>query len=221
MKAVTIQLEALRPRLCVLLTMVLGLSMAVTASAEEEAAAQIVDGYLTVEWPELMPKSDLDALINPPEEILLVEDGSAQDQITSQLKSEASETLATGELVFEQSDQAKRYQQALVSTTVVPEYNGKQIRIAAFVVPLAFGEGPQDVTEFFLVPYFGACIHVPPPPPNQIIFSDYQKGFALESLSQPYWVYGKLVTELVENDTATAAYSLKVDKVEPYMEYGG
>lgn len=192
-----------------------------SAQAQDDSAPEVIDGYLTVEWPELMPQADLDALLNPPEEIMQIQDGSEEDQITSQLKAESGETLSGGEPVFEDSAQAKRYQQALISTTIVPAYDGKQIRIAAFVVPLAFGEGPQDVTEFFLVPYFGACIHVPPPPPNQIIFSDFQTGFVLESLSRPYWVYGKLATKIVENDTATAAYSLMVDKVEPYTEYNG
>src|SRR5690606_41234775 len=53
---------------------------------------------------------------------------------------------------------------------MVPSLNGKKIRIPGYVVQL---EGDADkVTQFLLVPYFGACIHVPPPPPNQIILVD-------------------------------------------------
>jgi hypothetical protein len=44
----------------------------------------------------------------------------------------------------------------------------QEVRIPGFVVPL---EGDaKTVTAFLLVPYFGACIHVPPPPTNQVIY---------------------------------------------------
>ncbi len=53
------------------------------------------------------------------------------------------------------------------------ELNGSKVKIPGFVIPL---EGDDKaVTEFLLVPYFGACIHVPPPPPNQIIYVKFKK----------------------------------------------
>ncbi|MGL4829805.1 MAG: DUF3299 domain-containing protein, partial [Vibrio sp.] len=52
--------------------------------------------------------------------------------------------------------------------TVRTELNGSRVKIPGFVIPLEGDD--QKVTEFLLVPYFGACIHVPPPPPNQIIY---------------------------------------------------
>ena len=102
-----------------------------------------------------MPKEDLDALSNPPSYIADVEDGSPEDQISDQLQN-------TPDAISD------RYQQALVSTNIVPEMNGQAVRIPGFIVPLEFNDD-EDVTQFFLVPFFGACIHVPPPPPNQII----------------------------------------------------
>lgn len=168
--------------------------------------AQVVDGYRTIEWTDLMPKDDLDALLNPPEYLSDIPDGSVEDQIASQMQ-----------LAIEQASDS-RYQQALVSTRVVPAFDGQAIRLPGFIVPLEFGEDQQQVTKFFLVPYFGACIHVPPPPPNQIVYAEYDKGFKLDSLYEPFWLSGTLSTTLIENDMATAAYTIKVDRLEPYTE---
>lgn len=45
--------------------------------------------------------------------------------------------------------------------------DGKPAKLSGFVVPL---DATQDgIREFLLVPYFGACIHTPPPPANQIV----------------------------------------------------
>ncbi|MFV1872868.1 MAG: DUF3299 domain-containing protein [Oleiphilus sp.] len=161
--------------------------------------------YQAVEWVDLMPASDLDAISNPPSYITEVEDGSLEDQISSQIQN----SIAAA------SDDA--YQQALVSTNIVPEMDGKSVRIPGFIVPLEFND-EQAITQFFLVPFFGACIHVPPPPPNQIIFVNYPEGLKLEALYDPFWLSGVLSTSLTENDMATAAYSLKLDLYEPYVD---
>jgi hypothetical protein len=60
-------------------------------------------------------------------------------------------------------------------------------------------------------------IHVPPPP-NQIVYAEYDKGFKLDSLYESFWLSGTLSTTLIENDMATAAYIIKVDRFEPYAE---
>jgi hypothetical protein len=110
-----------------------------------------------------------------------------------------------------------RYQQALVSQEVVAEMDGKMIRLPGFIVPLEY-KSEQIVTKFFLVPYFGACIHVPPPPPNQIILVDYPKGLKLESIYDPFWLSGKLKVVLTENDVAISSYSLDLKDYELYQE---
>lgn len=87
------------------------------------------------------------------------------------------------------------------------ELNNTPIRIPGFVVPL---EGDQDmVTEFLLVPYFGACIHYPPPPPNQIVYVTTEKGFRLEDWWEPVWVEGTIRTEIRDvQDMATVGYAI-------------
>ena len=84
------------------------------------------------------------------------------------------------------------------------------------MVPVEFDE--ESITEFFLVPYFGACIHSPPPPPNQIIYVHAPQGLKLDTLYDPFWISGTLSTKLIENYMATAAYSLKMASYEPYTE---
>ncbi len=160
--------------------------------------------YRQVEWTELMSKEDLDALLNPPEYILNIEDGSSEDQIGSELQSTPTSTSED------------RYQQALVSTAVMEEMDGQAIKIPGFIVPLEFNDD-QTTTSFFLVPYFGACLHMPPPPPNQIIFVEYAKGLKLESLSEPFWISGVLNNSLVENEMATAAWSMTMYHFDKYL----
>ena len=72
------------------------------------------------------------------------------------------------------------------------------------------------VSEFFLVPYFGACIHVPPPPPNQIVYVKMEKGIALDSIYEAYWVTGKMKIAKKATQLGAAAYSLAASKVEIY-----
>lgn len=97
---------------------------------------------------------------------------------------------------------------------VVTEFNDKQVKIPGFVVPL---EGDQEkITEFLLVPYFGACIHVPPPPPNQIVYVKISEGVPIMSLSDVIWVVGTLSTESWNGDLASVGYTLTGEKILPY-----
>jgi hypothetical protein len=143
--------------------------------------------------------------LNPPSYISEIEDGSAEDQISNQLNG-----------AIEDASEA-RYMEALVSTRVIDEMDGAMVRIPGFVVPLEFNE-EHSLTQFFLVPYFGACLHMPPPPPNQIILVDAPTGLQQEGLYQPFWISGRLSTAISENDMATSAYSIQLLDYEPYSE---
>ena len=185
-------------------------SHGVAGSAEPLAAVSSTprlnpNEFLEVEWIELMPKDDLEALLNPPDYLAEIEDGGAEDQLGDKLRSTPS------------SDTEDRYQQALVSTRIVEEMDGQAIRIPGFIVPLEFSS-EQVTTQFFLVPFFGACLHLPPPPPNQIVFVDAPEGIKLESLYQPCWISGMLQVSLTENDVAKAAYAMTMQYAEIYSE---
>ncbi|MDX1749336.1 MAG: DUF3299 domain-containing protein [Methylophaga sp.] len=163
------------------------------------------ENYELIDWVDLMPDDDLEALMNPPEYLDEIEDGSMEDQISSQL---------LGALENSADD---RYQQALTSAKVKPEYDQRSIRLPGFIVPVEMNE-QQLVTEFFLVPFFGACIHYPPPPPNQIIYVTSKEGVAQQNLYDPYWVEGMLTTTITENEVAVSAYAMNADNIELYTE---
>jgi hypothetical protein len=99
---------------------------------------------------------------------------------------------------------------------VVDELNGKTVRISGYAVPLDFNE--QNVREFLLVPYFGACIHVPPPPGNQTVYVTIEEGLEMQGLWDPITVLGKLQTVHVSSDLAEAGYSIAANDVEPYQQ---
>jgi hypothetical protein len=95
-----------------------------------------------------------------------------------------------------------------------PSLNGQRIRIAGFALPL---ERQSDkVTEFLIVPYFGACIHTPPPPANQIIHAKSAKPLTGVKMMVPIWTYGTLSVQRGETTWGVAGYRLTVDKVAPY-----
>ena len=173
---------------------------------KEESGGIKSNSFRTVEWLDLMPKKNLDALLNPPDYVSQLEEGAFEDEILTELRNLPKEI-------------ADPYQQALVSTEVIKEMDGQRIRIPGFVVPLEFGEN-KKVTQFFLVPYFGACIHVPPPPPNQIIFVTSKKGLAIKELYDPLWISGIISTSRIENDVALAAYKMVMEFSEIYKEEG-
>ena len=103
------------------------------------------------------------------------------------------------------------------------ELEGQQVRIPGYLLPLEF-DGDK-VSEFFLVPYVGACIHTPPPPPNQIVHVVANTPFTTDGgLYTPVWVDGTLRAEKANADLSyvdgaaqvPSSYAIKADSVVPY-----
>ena len=186
------------------------------SSPNEQSAGQLASQmnieslnqtYEKVDWLALIPQDDLDVLLNPPDYLNDIVDGSAEDQLSSTTQNVPG-TLSAAE---------SRYEQALMSTNIIEAMDGKLITIPGFVVPVGFND-EQVITSFFLVPFFGACLHAPPPPPNQIIYVETEQGITMNSLYEPVSVYGKLSTELFEDQIATSAYTMQLDRLTPYDE---
>ncbi|MEX0335008.1 DUF3299 domain-containing protein [Vibrio tubiashii] len=107
-------------------------------------------------------------------------------------------------------------EQSMVGS-VRQELNGSKVKIPGFVIPL---EGDANmVTEFLLVPYFGACIHVPPPPPNQIIYVNFPKGAPVQQLWDVVYVIGTLKTETVSHELAQTGYVIQGTEIAEYDDY--
>ncbi len=101
------------------------------------------------------------------------------------------------------------------SFRTMPELDGVEARIPGFVVPIET-DGDGNLKEFFLVPYFGACIHVPPPPANQIIYGRLAEPIPMVNIWDAFWMEGTLNVEDVENDTAASAYTMDVTELKLY-----
>lgn len=146
-----------------------------------------------VDWLDLMPLEDQQALEAMPE----IDHFGREDQGFS----EQSSLL-----------QAEGLPEVMYSTRTVPQMDGKTIRLGGYPVPLETN-AKGDYVEFFLVPYPGACIHVPPPPPNQIVLVQYPKGIRLDDIYAPLWVDGPLQVLLNQNDLASSAYQINAQSV--------
>ncbi|EAR62416.1 DUF3299 domain-containing protein [Neptuniibacter caesariensis] len=172
---------------CVLMLMVLMPSFA--SATENMLNGQPVE---EMEWDQLMPADfSLESIFKQSDELAMIDDFDPRAQ------------KLLDEMMV-----------AMQSAPVIPELDGKMIKVPGYVVPME-SDG-LNVTEFFLVPYFGACIHVPPPPSNQIIYVRFEPGTKVENLYDAIWVTGRLKTETVSTDMATSGYSMEAFQIAPY-----
>jgi hypothetical protein len=113
-----------------------------------------------------------------------------------------------------------------IRTAVVEKLNGQNVRIPGYLLPLEAAGG--KVTEFLLVPYVGACIHVPPPPPNQIVHVQVIQigGHNSGKLFDPVWVIGKMTVKSMAKELylldgsadIDIGYAMHATQIKPYQE---
>ena len=113
------------------------------------------------------------------------------------------------------AESAPAAKQDLPNAPVVKALDGQQIRLPGYIVPLEVSEEGRT-TDFLLVPYFGACIHVPPPPSNQIVHVKSEVGVKLDELYQPYWVEGPMQVKPSTSELADAGYQMAAEKIYVY-----
>jgi uncharacterized protein len=102
-------------------------------------------------------------------------------------------------------------------TAELKEVDGKIVKIPGFMVPLE--DESEVITEFLLVPYQGACVHTPPPPPNQIVEVKMEGGKKAKfDFWNPVWVRGKLEIQTVRSPYGDVSYKLTGMAIEPYTE---
>jgi len=93
---------------------------------------------------------------------------------------------------------------------------GKRVSIPGFMVPLE--DDLDHVSEFLLVPYAGACIHVPPPPPNQIVYVKMNKSTQVHvTFTDPILVTGTLQISTVQSPYGAVSYDLSGESVIGYQ----
>jgi len=161
---------------------------------EQSGALGKASTYKEISWDDLMPKD-----WNPMKEF--------NDLKLSKLKDSDPRAM-------EAMDKLKRMWSEAPTN---PAMEGRQIRIPGFMVPLEWGK--HEVKEFLLVPYFGGCIHVPPPPANQIIHVFAEKPYkATDGSMDAVWVTGTIESALSKTDMGDSGYKLKAVQVELYKE---
>ena len=106
----------------------------------------------------------------------------------------------------------------LSTAPIVPELNNQYVRLAGFLVPLDFDFDTETFSEFLLVPYFGACIHVPPPPSNQVVYATASKPLKETWLDYAVWATGTLTTESASSEYAFAGYTMRDVEIIEYEE---
>jgi uncharacterized protein len=188
--------------LCVSLMLV---SLPLAALAAEAAAVR------QIEWKHLLP--DLPSIKSPRTqlnqdqrfdiELLLWSRALTEEEKRLEDNKPGMAKAAAAELDFARSglNVEKFLAQYREWRTVIDQRNkivnadldGTAVRIAGYLLPLEFAEA--GVTDFLLLPYVGACIHVPPPPPNQIVFVRLAEKFRVADLFTPVWVSGNLKTK--------------------------
>jgi hypothetical protein len=166
-----------------------------STTADDPWAGKTIDGVIQLKWEDLIPAGG-----NPE---------TLYDKVSqhSLMTTENDDPLSQAVLAVTRTLSDRH--------PVVTSLNGRRVRMAGLVVPLE-GDG-ETMTEFLLVAYYGACIHVPPPPANQIV---YIKAGPLKvkatELFGSVWVTGQLRTDYSHSEVGDAGYTIEAEKVEPY-----
>lgn len=163
---------------------------------------------LTLLWDDLLPEGSEDALAREYEEFYAMLEKRYAANTTSLV--DAADPYAK----IEEGSEFD-FMPQLGTFDTVEELDGELVRIPGYVVPFDF-DSDQSWQEFLFVPYMGACIHTPPPPPNQIIFVRADPAVKVKDIWAPYWLEGTLTTEKNLNDLGDTAYSMSISSIEPY-----
>jgi len=115
----------------------------------------------------------------------------------------------------ESNAEIARLEEAYYYAPVVDDLDGKRIKMPAYITPLEF-DSQSKIKEFLLVPYVGACIHVPPPPANQVVHAEIAEAVQYPGMYEPVWAIGTIHTETVQSELAESGYRLEVEELLPY-----
>ena len=158
-------------------------------------AGKVVDGFREIEWDDLIPKDWM------PEKLF-------EDLFNDVNLDKLDDTDPRA------AELMQKVREAWDNAPLVRSFDGKRVRIPGFVVPL---EGDaKTIREFLLVPYFGACIHVPPPPANQLILVRPDKPIPADWNMVPVWVSGVMQSERKSSELGTSGYRMQGMRVVEY-----
>lgn len=180
-------------------------------SQAKQAAQTPAAEVETIIWEDLMPEGEDQRLEELYAEFYEKQENQYREQLTLSQAAKADTDIIS--LIDEGSAQDTMEQ--IGTYNVVADLNGANIRLPGYVVPLDFNAS-FEYTEFLLVPYFGACLHTPPPPPNQIVYVKSAKATKIANINEPVWIEGVMKTGQFGSELGNSAYELTLSKLEPY-----
>ena len=216
-------------RFCLGMTILLCALSAPVRAAEEPRNIQWDDLA-----PRLSPAENPFARLSMEQLELLTDVAGARDRkargLALSAENAASERAAAAKLekmgidvdrLLARREEVAKEQQAL-ATKVNTALDGVLVRFPGYLLPLEFSGA--EVTEFLLVPWVGACIHTPPPPPNQIVHVKSAKPVEIKANFDAVWVTGRIVVSgarrsVYITDGATevdTGYAIRDARVERY-----
>ena len=110
----------------------------------------------------------------------------------------------------------KKMRQMWDNAPINPLILGQNVRLPGYLVPLE--DLPEGLKEFLLVPYFGACVHSPPPPANQIVHVKLDQTVKRFRSMDTVWVTGALSATKTDSHMGVASYRIDAKGVTPYSE---
>lgn len=181
------------------------------AAACSGPAEPVAEKPLTINWDTLLPEGESAAIDRLYDEYFATLDEKLQSQPSQSLfdaaKADNYASIPEGS--------ALDYMPQIGTFNVVEELDGARVRIPGYVLPFEFAEAGQ-ISEFLLVPYFGACIHTPPPPPNQLVYVTSETPMTLGNQWDAIWAVGVLRAKSKMNNLGDAAYTLEIESWESY-----
>ena len=175
------------------------------AVVSPEVVEDDTDELRLITWAELLPDGE--------EEVLAKIYDDFYAELDQRLYSQPATLLSEAGTIQEGSPLDQMPQLGTFNT--VDELNGQLVEIPGFIVPLDLTAG--SMSAFLIVPYFGACIHTPPPAPNQIVYAVAEPAQDLDSLYLPRWFKGRMETNPQYTEMGDAAYTLHLESVRLYQ----
>ena len=173
--------------------------------------AETIDLY----WKDLMPIGEEETLNQLYEEFYENLQSKIDNQIAAATPLSQVDPASGGDMgvdaIMEGSPLDQMEQIGTFNT--VDDLDGESVRLPGYIVPIDF-RADEKYTEFLLVPYFGACLHSPPPPPNQIVFVQSEEPVKVSDIYAPYTIEGTLQTERQYSEIGNAAYTMVLTQLE-------
>ena len=198
--------------LCLCLAGCNGETSSETANTNKTELAQSSSQAEVLRWEDLMPEGEDEILAELYSDFYEEQEMRMIEQMTLADAARTDTNLMS--LIEEGSAQDTMEQ--IGTYNVVEDLDGQSVRLPGYVVPLDFNAA-SEYQEFLLVPYFGACLHTPPPPPNQIVFVKSETATKITDIYEPVWIEGVMKTGKFGSDLGNSAYEITLSKLEPYV----